>query len=48
VGRQPEAATEADGRLAAMVVTTDAPVPAAVIEDIVATDGFVDGRTVAL
>jgi D-3-phosphoglycerate dehydrogenase / 2-oxoglutarate reductase len=48
VGRQPEAATHADGRLAAMVVTTDAPVPAAVIEDIVATDGFVDGRTVAL
>jgi D-3-phosphoglycerate dehydrogenase / 2-oxoglutarate reductase len=48
VGRQPEAATHADGRLAAMVVTTDAPVPVAVIEDIVATDGFVDGRTVAL
>jgi D-3-phosphoglycerate dehydrogenase / 2-oxoglutarate reductase len=48
VGRQPEAAAESDGRLAAMVVTTDAPVPSAVIEDIVATDGFVDGRTVAL
>jgi D-3-phosphoglycerate dehydrogenase len=48
VGRQPEAATDSDGRLAAMVVTTDAPVPRAVIEDIVATDGFVDGRTVAL
>jgi D-3-phosphoglycerate dehydrogenase / 2-oxoglutarate reductase len=48
VGRQPDAATEGDARLAAMVVTTDAPVPPAVIEDIVATDGFVDGRTVAL
>ena len=48
VGRQPDVATGGDARLAAMVVTTDAPVPPAVIEDIVATDGFVDGRTVAL
>jgi len=48
VGRQPDATTETDERLAAMVVTTDAPVPTAVIDDIVATDGFVDGRTVAL
>jgi D-3-phosphoglycerate dehydrogenase / 2-oxoglutarate reductase len=48
VGRQPDDATESDRRLAAMVVTTDAPVPTAVIEEIVATDGFVDGRTVAL
>jgi hypothetical protein len=31
-----------------MVVTTDAPVPAQVIEEIVASDGFVDGRSVAL
>jgi hypothetical protein len=31
-----------------MAITTDQPVPAAVIDEIVATDGFVDGRTVAL
>jgi D-3-phosphoglycerate dehydrogenase len=47
VGRQPDDVA-AEGRLAAMVVTTDAPVPTEVIDEIVATDGFVDGRSVAL
>jgi hypothetical protein len=31
-----------------MAVTTDAPVPRAVIEQVLACDGFVDGRTVTL
>jgi D-3-phosphoglycerate dehydrogenase len=50
VGRQPDGhdAGGGDGALAVMVVTTDAPVPAQVIDEIVASDGFVDGRTVAL
>jgi D-3-phosphoglycerate dehydrogenase / 2-oxoglutarate reductase len=34
--------------LAAMVVTTDAPVPEAVVDEIVASGGFVDGRTAVL
>jgi D-3-phosphoglycerate dehydrogenase len=33
---------------AVMVVTTDQPVPQAVIDQIVALDGFIDGRTVTL
>ena len=37
-----------DGRLAAMVVTTDAPVPKAVVDEIVASEGFVDGWAVDL
>ncbi|MEA2273614.1 MAG: D-3-phosphoglycerate dehydrogenase / 2-oxoglutarate reductase, partial [Solirubrobacteraceae bacterium] len=48
VGRQPEREGDDDGRLAAMVVATDAPVPAEVVAEIVASDGFVDGRAVAL
>jgi D-3-phosphoglycerate dehydrogenase / 2-oxoglutarate reductase len=36
------------GRLAAMVVTTDAPVPDALLAEIVASEGFVDGRTAVL
>jgi D-3-phosphoglycerate dehydrogenase len=36
------------GGLAAMVVTTDAPVPDAVVAEIVASEGFVDGRTAVL
>jgi hypothetical protein len=31
-----------------MAVTTDAPVPQAVIDQIVASDGFVAGRTLSL
>jgi D-3-phosphoglycerate dehydrogenase len=46
VGRRDETAG-ADGE-AVMVVTTDAPVPADVIERIVGLDGFVDGRTITL
>ena len=46
VGRQP------DGRdgdaLAAMVITTDVPVPANVVEEIASGEGFVAGRTVSL
>jgi D-3-phosphoglycerate dehydrogenase len=49
VGRQPDGdSSGGDGGLAVMVVTTDAAVPREVIEEIVASDGFVDGRTVAL
>ena len=35
-------------RLAVMAVTSDAPVPQAVIDEIVAGDGFVAGRAVTL
>jgi D-3-phosphoglycerate dehydrogenase len=37
-----------DGRLAAMVVTTDAAVPGEVVDEIVASEGFVDGWAVVL
>ncbi len=37
-----------DAGLAAMVVTTDAPVPAEVVREIVASEGFVEGRAVTL
>ena len=43
--RSGEAASQ---RLAAMVVTTDSLVPAAVVKEIVASAGFVDGWTVDL
>ncbi len=46
VGYQRE--TDDEEGLAVMVITTDVPVPAEVIEDIVATEGFVRGRAVAL
>jgi D-3-phosphoglycerate dehydrogenase len=50
VGRQPddEEGGEGEGRLAAMVVTTDSRVPQEVVDEIVATEGFYAGRTVAL
>jgi D-3-phosphoglycerate dehydrogenase / 2-oxoglutarate reductase len=38
----------AEADLAVMVVTTDKPVPQAVIDALVAADGFVDGRAVTL
>jgi D-3-phosphoglycerate dehydrogenase len=48
VGRQPdEGAGDAD-RLAAMVITTDAPVPREVLDEVVAGDGFDAGRTATL
>jgi len=49
VGHTPDG--HADGeeqRLAAMVVTTDAPVPDEVVQEIVASDGFVNGWSVDL
>ena len=48
VGRQPDDARDSEGALAAMVVTTDAPVPREVIDELVDSEGFVDGRSVAL
>jgi D-3-phosphoglycerate dehydrogenase / 2-oxoglutarate reductase len=47
VGRAPDQ-EQTRGRIATMAVTTDAPVPREVVNEIVASDGFVDGRTVAL
>ncbi len=49
VGRQPDEGQHgADRALAAMVITTDAPVPGAVLDEIVSGGGFVTGRTVSL
>jgi D-3-phosphoglycerate dehydrogenase len=48
VGRQPEEEAAGDGRLAAMAISTDASVPREVLDEIVAGDGFVAGRTVSL
>ena len=46
VGRSP--GDGAGDGLAAMAITTDAPVDPAVVAELVAADGFVDGRTVTL
>jgi D-3-phosphoglycerate dehydrogenase len=50
VGHAPNGSTEIDGpqRLAAMVVTTDVAVPAQVVDEIVASEGFVAGWSVEL
>jgi D-3-phosphoglycerate dehydrogenase len=49
VGRQPEAEEgDARDRLAVMAITTDAPVPREVVQEIVASEGFVAGRTLSL
>jgi D-3-phosphoglycerate dehydrogenase / 2-oxoglutarate reductase len=48
VGRQPESDRGDNGGLAAMAVTADRPVPPEVIDEIIASDGFVEGRTVSL
>jgi D-3-phosphoglycerate dehydrogenase len=50
VGRQGAGATVSDGRgeLAVMAVTTDAPVPRSVVEEIAGGEGFIAGRAVAL
>jgi D-3-phosphoglycerate dehydrogenase / 2-oxoglutarate reductase len=40
--------SEAGQRLAAMVVTTDAPVPDSVVQEIVASDGFFNGWSIDL
>jgi hypothetical protein len=41
-------ATAEDRRLAAMVVTTDAPVPRSVVGEIVASEGFHNGWSIDL
>jgi D-3-phosphoglycerate dehydrogenase / 2-oxoglutarate reductase len=49
VGHTPDGGGAGDDtRLAAMVVTTDAPVSTEVVEEIVASEGFVDGWAVVL
>jgi D-3-phosphoglycerate dehydrogenase len=48
VGRAPDGLPDGEARLAAMVVTTDAPVPKDVVAGIVASGDFVDGRTARL
>jgi D-3-phosphoglycerate dehydrogenase / 2-oxoglutarate reductase len=48
VGRDVTEVEHGDDRLAAMAITTDAPVPRKVIDEIVAVDGFFAGRTVTL
>ena len=48
VGRQPDEDGATTARNAVMAITTDAPVPQAVIDEIVAGDGFVAGRAVTL
>jgi D-3-phosphoglycerate dehydrogenase len=48
VGRESVDAESGDGRAAAMAITTDAPVPHEVIDEIVAGEGFFAGRTVTL
>ncbi len=48
VGREPDDQARQEGRLATMAITTDGPVPRDVVEEIVASEGFVDGRTVSL
>jgi D-3-phosphoglycerate dehydrogenase / 2-oxoglutarate reductase len=48
VGRQPDENATGDGALAAMAITTTSPVPRAVVQEIVSSDGFVAGQTVAL
>jgi D-3-phosphoglycerate dehydrogenase len=48
VGRLSEEDQTGDGRLAAMAITTTSPVPLEVVDQIVGSDGFVAGQTVAL
>ena len=51
VGHVPEgddSDSGSNGGLAVMVVTTDGPAPQAVLDELVASDGFVDGRAVSL
>jgi D-3-phosphoglycerate dehydrogenase len=48
VGRQPDGDNGGAEPLAAMVITTDTAVPREVLDEIVAGDGFVAGRTVSL
>jgi D-3-phosphoglycerate dehydrogenase len=48
VGRQPDETEDGGEALAAMVITTDTVVPREVLDELVAGEGFVAGRTVTL
>ena len=48
VGREADEDADREGRLAVMVVTTDAVVPPHVVDEILSVDGFDAGRTVSL
>jgi D-3-phosphoglycerate dehydrogenase len=48
VGRQPPGENGRGDEVAVMVVTTDSPVPRDVVDEIVRTEGFLDGRAVSL
>jgi D-3-phosphoglycerate dehydrogenase / 2-oxoglutarate reductase len=48
VGRQPDGEEGRKQGLAAMVITTDSPVPRQVLDEVVAGEGFEAGRTVTL
>ena len=48
VGRLPPGEDGGPTNVAVMAVTTDVPVPAAVLDEIVSSDGFLAGRAVSL
>ena len=48
VGRQPPGEDGRRNEVAVMVVTTDSPVPRAVVDEIAASEGFLDGRAARL
>ena len=48
VGRQPPGEDGRRNEVAVMVVTTDAPVPRDVVDEIAGSDGFLAGRAVSL
>ena len=48
VGRQPPGEDGRRNEIAVMVVTTDSPVPHAVVDEIAASEGFLDGRAARL
>jgi D-3-phosphoglycerate dehydrogenase len=48
VGREPPGYDGRRDDVAVMAITTDSPVPPEVVDEIVATDGFLSGRSVSL
>jgi D-3-phosphoglycerate dehydrogenase / 2-oxoglutarate reductase len=48
VGRQTGAQPAGEGRVAAMAITTDAPVPREVVDEVTAGEGFLGGTTLSL
>ena len=48
VGRQPDSEDIPVGGHAAMAITTAEPVPQSVVDEVVASEGFAAGQTVAL